>query len=164
MGTVHLKGKATTDSIWRTDPVSGQPYSLSPWLQHHLAKFIPPAFWLQPRRNAKMSLPVLTSPLQPWSPALPWVQRREAWMRQVRQCHGHLFLGVTLGCPEAREPGGLAHEASQQMVRLPSTLPMLGPGGAQEGRPTPKAAIRAHPTWPVRWALGSVAYFSTHIA
>lgn len=28
-GSVHLKGKATTDSVWRPDPASGQPLSPS---------------------------------------------------------------------------------------------------------------------------------------
>lgn len=60
-GSVHLKGKATTDSVWRPDPASGQP--LSPLcLGVILAKPTPPALWLRPGRNAKMLLPILTAP------------------------------------------------------------------------------------------------------
>lgn len=95
---MHLKGKATMDSIWRIDPASSQPCSLSPWLQHHLAKSIPPAFQLQPKKcqgvpsYANFPTPAMvTAPpggvedrgLDETGQAVPWAP----------------LLEVTLGCP-----------------------------------------------------------------
>lgn len=65
---------------------------------------------------------------------------------------------------EAREPGGLAQEASlalsangEASLHTASARDRWSPGRG----PTTKAAIPAHPIWPVCWALGSVSYFST---
>ena len=88
-GIMHLKGKATTDSIWRTGSASTPLY---PWLQYHFSKIHP--FCLHPGINAKMSLPIVTAALQLWSLLFPvgvgW--EGEAEMRQVGEIHGHVFL------------------------------------------------------------------------